>query len=64
MLECMEIIAIATQKGLHLHAVKGAWQLDGTMQSKLIAMAFAMAAELDPLHPLHPWNPTCASPQC
>src|SRR5947208_13518980 len=47
MLECMEIIAIATQKGLHLHAVKGEWQLDGTMQSKIIAMAFSMAAEIE-----------------
>ncbi len=29
MLECAEILALATQKGLHLHAVKGDWQLDG-----------------------------------
>ena len=34
-------------KGLHLHAVKGAWQLDDSMQSKIIAMAFAMAAEIE-----------------
>lgn len=47
MLECMEILAIATQKGIHLHAVKGEWQLDGSMQSKIIAMAFAMAAEIE-----------------
>src|SRR5215467_10988167 len=31
MLECMEILALATQKGLHLHAVKGDWQLDGSI---------------------------------
>ena len=31
MLECMEILALAAQKGLHLHAVKGDWQLDGSM---------------------------------
>ena len=47
MLECMEILALATQKGLHLHAVKGDWQLDGSMQSTIIAMAFAMAAEIE-----------------
>jgi DNA invertase Pin-like site-specific DNA recombinase len=47
MLECMEILALATQKGLHLHAVKGDWQLDGSMQSTIISMAFAMAAELE-----------------
>ncbi len=47
MLECMEILAIATQKGIDLYAVKGEWQLDGTMQSKIIAMAFAMASEIE-----------------
>ncbi len=47
MLEGMEIIAMATQKGLHLHAVKGDWQLDGSMHSTIIAMAFAMAAEME-----------------
>jgi len=47
MLECMEILSIAAHKGLHLHAVKGAWQLDGSVQSTIIAMAFAMAAEIE-----------------
>ncbi len=47
MLECMEILSIAAQKGINLYAVKGEWQLDGSMQSKIIAMAFAMAAEIE-----------------
>ena len=47
MLECMEILSIAAQKGIRLHAVKGEWQLDGSMQSTIIAMAFAMAAEIE-----------------
>ena len=47
MLECMEILAIAAQKGVNLYAVKGEWQLDGTMQSKIMAMVFAMAAEIE-----------------
>lgn len=47
MLECMEILALAAQKGIALYAVKGAWQLDGTMQSKIMAMVFAMAAEIE-----------------
>lgn len=47
MLECMEILSIASQKGLNLYAVKGNWQLDGTIQSKIMAMAFAMAAEIE-----------------
>jgi DNA invertase Pin-like site-specific DNA recombinase len=47
MLECMEILALAAQKGIHLYAVKGEWQLDGTMQSTIMAMVFAMAAEIE-----------------
>jgi DNA invertase Pin-like site-specific DNA recombinase len=47
MLECMEILAIATQKGLKLHTVKGEWQLDSSLQSKIRAMVFAMAAEIE-----------------
>ncbi len=47
MLECMEILSIATDKGINLYAVKGEWRLDGSMQSKIIAMAFAMAAEIE-----------------
>jgi DNA invertase Pin-like site-specific DNA recombinase len=47
MLECMEILSIAAHKGIHLYAVKGEWQLDGTMQSKIMAMVFAMAAEIE-----------------
>jgi DNA invertase Pin-like site-specific DNA recombinase len=47
MLECMEILSIASQKGVYLYAVKGNWQLDGTIQLKIMAMAFAMAAEIE-----------------
>jgi DNA invertase Pin-like site-specific DNA recombinase len=47
MLECMEILAIVAQKGIHLYAVKGAWQLEDSLQSKIMAMVFAMAAEIE-----------------
>jgi DNA invertase Pin-like site-specific DNA recombinase len=47
MLECMEIIAIATQKSINIYTVKGNWQLDGTIQSKVMAMVFAMVAEIE-----------------
>jgi DNA invertase Pin-like site-specific DNA recombinase len=47
MLECMEILSIATQKTINIYTVKGNWQLDGSIQSKIIAMAFAMAAEIE-----------------
>ena len=47
MLECMEILSIASEKGIHIYAVKGNWQLDDSIQSKIIAMAFSMAAEIE-----------------
>lgn len=47
MLECMEILSIALQKGIHIYAIKGDWKLDGSLQSKIIAMAFSMAAEIE-----------------
>jgi len=47
MLECMEILSVASQQGIHIYAVKGNWQLDDSIQSKIVAMAFAMAAEIE-----------------
>lgn len=47
MLECMEILALATRKGIRVYSVKGDWQLDRSIQSKIIALAFSMAAEIE-----------------
>ena len=47
MLECMEILSIALEKGINVYAIKGDWKLDGSLQSKIIAMAFSMAAEIE-----------------
>ncbi len=47
MLECMEILSVATQKRINVYAVKGSWQLDQSIQSKIIAMSFSMAAEIE-----------------
>lgn len=47
MLEIMEILSVATDKGVKIYAVKGNWQLDGSLQSKVVAMAFAIAAEIE-----------------
>src|SRR6266481_5059975 len=47
MLECMEILSVAAQKRVNIYSVKGAWRLDQSMQSKIIAMAFSMAAEIE-----------------
>ena len=47
MLEYMEILALATRKGIRVYSVKGGWQLDYSLQSKIIALAFSMAAEIE-----------------
>lgn len=47
MLECMEIISIATEKGINIYTVKGSWQLDNTIQSKVMAMVFSMVSEIE-----------------
>lgn len=47
MLEIMEILSIATQKGINVYAVKGNWKLGNSIQSKILAMAFSMAAEIE-----------------
>ena len=44
MLECMEILAFATRKEICIYSVKGNWQLNDTIQSKIIALAFSMVA--------------------
>jgi DNA invertase Pin-like site-specific DNA recombinase len=47
MLECMEILSIAHQKEIFIHAIKGDWHLDNTLQSKVMAMVFSMASEIE-----------------
>ena len=43
----MEILSIATQKQLKIYSVKGDWHLDGSIQSKVMAMVFSMASEIE-----------------
>ncbi|MEM6933620.1 MAG: recombinase family protein [Pseudomonadota bacterium] len=47
MLECMEILSIAAARLIRVYAIKGNWRLDDTIQSKIVAMAFSMAAEIE-----------------
>lgn len=47
MLECMEIISVAVGKGIKIFTVKESWQLDDSIQSKVMAMVFSMAAEIE-----------------
>lgn len=47
MLEVMEILSICTDKKVNIYSVKGGWSLDNTIQSKIIAMAFSIASEIE-----------------
>ena len=47
MLDCMEILAIAAKREIRVYAIKGNWHLDETIQSKIMAIVFSMAAEIE-----------------
>ncbi|MCK9521222.1 MAG: recombinase family protein [Syntrophales bacterium] len=47
MLEIMEMLAHCAQAQIHVYAAKGGWRLDGSLQSKIVAMVLAMAAEIE-----------------
>ena len=47
MLEIMELFSVSMQKGVHVYAIKGDWKLDSSIQSKVVAMAFSMASEIE-----------------
>lgn len=47
MLEIMEIISEAKQKGINIHAIKNSWTLNGSIESKILLMVFAMASEIE-----------------
>jgi DNA invertase Pin-like site-specific DNA recombinase len=47
MLEIMEMLSILDQKGVCVYSVKGGWELNGSIQSKVMAMAFSIAAEIE-----------------
>lgn len=47
MLDIMEILATCIQKGIRIYAAKGGWKLDDSLQSKIVAMVLAMAAEIE-----------------
>jgi len=47
MLEIMEILSVAAQKKIKVYAAKGQWALNDSIQSKLVAMCFSMAAEIE-----------------
>jgi len=47
MLECMEILSIAKTKEIAVYDLRNGWELNGSIQSKVLAMAFAIAAEIE-----------------
>ena len=47
MLEVMEVLSILSTREVKVFAVKGDWRLDGSLQSRVMAMVFAMAAEIE-----------------
>ena len=47
MLEIMTILHTCVEKGVEIYTVKGEWSLDNTIQSKVMAMAFSIAAEIE-----------------
>jgi DNA invertase Pin-like site-specific DNA recombinase len=47
MLEIMEIMAVAKEKGIAIYDVKNGWELNSSIQSKVMAMIFSIAAEIE-----------------
>jgi DNA invertase Pin-like site-specific DNA recombinase len=47
MLECMEILAICKDRKINIYTVKGNWELNDSLQSKVMAMAFSIASEIE-----------------
>ncbi|MBV5327415.1 MAG: recombinase family protein [Chlorobium sp.] len=46
-LQILEIMKEAKEKGIAVHAVKGAWTLNGSMESKIVLTMLAMIAEIE-----------------
>ena len=46
-LQILEIMKIAKEQGIEIHAVKGGWSLNGTMESKIVMQMLAMFAEIE-----------------
>ena len=47
MLEIMEMLSILKYKEVNVYAVKGNWKLNGSLQSKIMAMVFSIASEIE-----------------
>ncbi len=47
MLEIMEIPAVAKENGIAIYDVKNGWELSSSIESKVMAMIFSIAAEIE-----------------
>jgi len=47
MLEIMELLSVSIQKGINVYSIKGNWNLNNSLQSKIVAMAYSLAAEIE-----------------
>ena len=46
-LQILEIMKLAQERDIAVHAVKGGWSLNGTMESKIVLTMFAMISEIE-----------------
>ncbi len=46
-LQILEIMKLAQERDIAVHAVKGSWSLNGTMESKIVLTMFAMISEIE-----------------
>ena len=47
MLEIMQVLSLCLEKEVNVYSIKGNWELNNSLQSKIIAMAFSMVAEIE-----------------
>lgn len=47
MLECIEVITVCLERQINLFAIKGSWQLDNSLQSKVLGLMFSIASEIE-----------------
>ncbi|RQW88577.1 MAG: resolvase [Geobacter sp.] len=46
-LQILEVMKVAKEKGIAVHAIKNGWSLNGTMESKIVLQVLAMVAEIE-----------------
>lgn len=47
MLEVLEILKVAKEKDVYVYAIKGNWELNGTIESKIMATMLALISEIE-----------------